>query len=97
VVQNAVEHGSRSDGTETIEISCALSAAAVEIEVVDPGTGKGPQALLSRDVTAAPPADAPRGRGLYLIHRMVREFDRRLDPRGGSFIRVRLCAGMPVP
>ena len=97
VVQNAVEHGSRNDGTETVEISCALTAGAVVIDVVDPGTGKGPEALLARDVTAPPPADSPRGRGLYLIHRMVREFDRRLDPRGGSFIRVRLGAGMPVP
>ncbi len=61
VVQNAVEHGSRNDGAESIEITCTLTEQSVVIDVVDPGTGKGPQSLLSRDVTAAPAETRPAG------------------------------------
>jgi anti-sigma regulatory factor (Ser/Thr protein kinase) len=93
VIQNAVEHGSRNDGTEHVEVRCSLEAGAFLVEVADPGTGKGPAVLLARDVTHAPPLDASRGRGLYLVHRMSQRMERLLGPGGGSVVRVRLAVG----
>lgn len=90
VIQNAVEHGSRNDGRETVTVACRIDGAVVTLDVTDPGTGKGPDSLLSRDVTVAPPMDSSRGRGLYLVHRMSRELDRGRAGHGGSFVRVRM-------
>jgi serine/threonine-protein kinase RsbW len=90
VIQNAVEHGSKNDGTERVEIVVSLEAHAATVEVLDPGTGKGPQSLLARDVTAPPPPDAPRGRGLFLVNRMVETLDRGVSQNGGSRVRVRV-------
>jgi anti-sigma regulatory factor (Ser/Thr protein kinase) len=89
VLQNAVEHGSKNDGSEAVEVRCTIPAAEVWIEVTDPGTGKGPQSLLARDVTVAPPLDSSRGRGLYLVARMSKEMERGLAPAGGALVRVR--------
>jgi anti-sigma regulatory factor (Ser/Thr protein kinase) len=93
ILQNAVEHGSRGDGSEAVEVRCTVPAAEILIEVVDPGTGKGPESLLSRDVTVAPPLDSSRGRGLYLVNRMSKAMDRCLGPEGGSCVRVRFRRG----
>jgi serine/threonine-protein kinase RsbW len=93
ILQNAVEHGSRNDGRESVEVRCSIPAAEILIEVADPGTGKGPESLLSRDVTIAPPLDSSRGRGLYLVNRMSKAMDRCLGPAGGSLVRVRFRRG----
>lgn len=90
VIQNAVEHGSRNDGGEEVAIRCRIDGKVVTLDVTDPGTGKGPDSLLQRDVTVAPPMDSSRGRGLYLVHRMSREMDRGRTDVGGSFVRVRM-------
>lgn len=90
VIQNAVEHGSRNDGLETVRVRCTVTAAAVMFDVDDPGTGKGPDSLLSRDVTVPPPLESSRGRGLYLVHRMARTMERRRLDDGGSSVRVRM-------
>ena len=95
VIQNAVEHGSRNDGVEYVEVRCALEGGAIVIEVTDPGTGKGPESLLLRDVTVPPPVDSSRGRGLYLVHRMSREMDRARSSVGGSVVRVRFQGSAP--
>lgn len=89
VLQNAVEHGSRNDGGEAVRVDCSVLGAEIRIDVDDPGTGKGPQALLSRDVTVPPPVDSSRGRGLYLVHRMSHEMNRERLPDGGGRVRVR--------
>lgn len=89
IVQNAIEHGSKSDGTETVGVLCALHADAVELEVEDPGTGKDPAEAMRRDPTAPVPLDATRGRGLFLIHRLCATFERSLRDEGGMHIRVR--------
>jgi anti-sigma regulatory factor (Ser/Thr protein kinase) len=91
VLQNAVEHGSRGDGGEAVEVRCAVDGPELVVEVADPGTGQGPDALLRQDVTVAPPPDAPRGRGLYLVHRMSRRMERARAGEG-SCVRVRLRA-----
>ena len=97
VLQNAVEHGSRGDGTERVELLALVEAESVLFEVSDPGTGKGTQSLLAQDVVHPPPADAPRGRGLFLVNRMVQALERARAPGGGSLVRVRLRVEAAVP
>jgi anti-sigma regulatory factor (Ser/Thr protein kinase) len=89
IVQNAVEHGSRADGTETVEISIHLQTGAMDVEVLDPGTGRDPRIALERDVEKPVPMDEPRGRGLFLIHRLAARFERSLGGSGGLRIRAR--------
>jgi anti-sigma regulatory factor (Ser/Thr protein kinase) len=96
LLQNAVEHGSRSDGREAVHVACVQhDPSTVELVVRDPGTGKGTSALLARDVTTPPPIDAARGRGLFLVHRMSETFDRGAARAGGSVVRVRFRAATP--
>jgi anti-sigma regulatory factor (Ser/Thr protein kinase) len=90
VVQNAIEHGSRNDGSEKVEARVTVRAESLLLEVRDPGTGKDPRAFLARDVALPPDLEAPRGRGLFLIHRLSAGFDRALHAGGGCLIRVRL-------
>lgn len=89
IVQNAVEHGSKADGSETIQVSVVTYADAIELVVVDPGTGEDPQEAVDRDVEAPVPMDEPRGRGLFLIHRLAVQFERAIHGSGGLCIRVR--------
>ena len=95
MVQNAIEHGSRADGRERVDLRCRLNEDSVILEASDPGTGKDPQLLLARDVTSSVPLDDPRGRGLYLIHRLAAEFDRSLRRAGGCLVRVRMECDTP--
>ncbi|MCC7136928.1 MAG: ATP-binding protein [Planctomycetes bacterium] len=88
VVQNAVEHGSRADGGELVTVRGGMVGDVLELDVEDPGSGKGPASLIDRDVTVPPPADSSRGRGLYLVHRLSEHFDRRRTATGGSVVRV---------
>lgn len=89
VVQNAVEHGSRNDGSEEIQVVIGLGPGLCVLAVTDPGTGRDPDLLLQRDVTLPPDLASPRGRGLFLIHRMSARFERmRSGP--GCCVRVRL-------
>lgn len=89
IVQNAVEHGSRGDGSERIFVTVYPHEAAVDLEVRDPGTGKDPALAVTRDVTEPVPMDEPRGRGLFLIHRLSVGFERTIDETGGLCIRAR--------
>ena len=89
VVQNAIEHGSKADGSERIRVSCLLQAGSITLDVRDPGTGKDPQVALARDPTEPPPLDAPRGRGLFLMHRLATRLERRLLSEGGLHIVIR--------
>src|SRR5205085_1473116 len=86
VIQNAVEHGSRNDGSESVDVRCGVEEEAFVVEVVDPGTGKGASSLLDRDVTVPPPVDASRGRGLYLVHRMAKHMHRASLEGGGCLV-----------
>lgn len=93
ILQNAVEHGSRADGAERIEVIVEACDGALEVEVRDPGTGKDPHLAIDRDVTAAVPMEEPRGRGLFLIHRLSARFEREIIPAGGLRIRARKETG----
>ena len=90
LMQNAIEHGSRNDGTESARVRIAVSEGTVEFVVVDPGTGKDPAGLLERDVEAPVPLDSPRGRGLFLINRLAVDFVRARDDSGGARVQARL-------
>ena len=93
LIQNAIEHGSRNDGTEQARIRVSVSESSVEFVVVDPGTGKDPDGLIDRDVNAPVPLDSPRGRGLFLINRLAVDFVRGRDDDGGARVKARLeCA-----
>ena len=89
IVQNAVEHGSRSDGKESILIDIHTEPRAVDMLVVDPGTGEDPQVALERDVETPPPMDDERGRGLFLIYRLAGTLERTIATGGGLRIRAR--------
>lgn len=89
-VQNAIEHGSRRDGREFVELCVRVEEAAVDLECVDPGTGDDPREALERDPSQPVPMDQPRGRGLFLMYRIATRMDRRLAPSGGLCLRVRL-------
>jgi len=90
LIQNAIEHGSRGDGREVAEVTIRIEEGAVEMDVLDPGTGRDPRELLERDVTAPVPLDAPRGRGLFLINRLATRLERLRDEGGGARVFVRL-------
>jgi anti-sigma regulatory factor (Ser/Thr protein kinase) len=90
VVQNAIEHGSRNDGTEHVAARLTVEPTGLVLEVSDPGTGKDPRVLLAKDVAVPPDLEAPRGRGLFLIHRLSARFDRMRDAGGGCRVRVRM-------
>jgi anti-sigma regulatory factor (Ser/Thr protein kinase) len=90
VLQNAVEHGSRGDGRESVDVLCRLVGREILLEVADPGTGKGVESLLAQDPDRPPPEDSSRGRGLYLVQRIAHGMDRVRGPRGGSLLRVRM-------
>ncbi len=92
LVQNAIEHGSRNDGTEIAVLELLLEDDAVVLEMIDPGTGKDPSLLLQRDVEQPVPLDASRGRGLFLVNRLARKFERSRDESGGSRVRARMEA-----
>lgn len=97
ILQNAIEHGSANDPCEAVELACTVSEPGVAIlEIRDPGTGKGVASLLERDVTRAPPIDASRGRGLFLVHRMAESLERLRSETGGSLVRVRYRATDPL-
>jgi anti-sigma regulatory factor (Ser/Thr protein kinase) len=89
IVQNAVEHGSKADGSETIVVHMHALSGAVELEVLDPGTGEDPRIAVERDVVAAVPMDEVRGRGLFLINRLAVGFERVVHASGGLCVRVR--------
>ena len=89
IVQNAVEHGSRADGQETVDISFHARDDAVDLVVVDPGSGQDPAAVLERDVERPVPLDEARGRGLFLIHRLAARFERSISAGGGLRVSAR--------
>ena len=92
LVQNAIEHGSKNDGTEQAELTIRLSDDSIVLEMIDPGTGKDPALLLERDVEQPIPLDAPRGRGLFLVNRLARRLERSREESGGCRVRARMEA-----
>lgn len=95
VLQNAVEHGSRHDGSEEVDVLLSVLADACELVVRDPGSGKGPQSLLARDPAQPPDPSSDRGRGLFLVHRLAVSLERGCEGPGAC-VRVRLALRRPA-
>lgn len=89
IVQNAVEHGSKGDGSEEVSVVIDAGATAVVITVVDPGSGVDPQKALDRDIETPVPLDEARGRGLFLINRLAGCFERSISTSGGLCLKAR--------
>ncbi len=95
VVQNAIEHGSRADGSEWIDVSIGVHESSFSLDVADPGSGKDPSIAVTHDVSEPPSLEAERGRGLFLIHRLSHRFERVPAESGGLRVRVLKEAGTP--
>lgn len=65
---NAAEHGHRAESG--IEVSVRAERGRIIIEIQDEGGGFG-----SPPVPHAPPSDAPRGFGIYLMRHLMDEVD----------------------
>ena len=89
MLQNAVEHGSKGAGDESIHVRCEVSARDILLDVSDPGTGKDPGVAVACDVSVMPPLDGARGRGLFLINRLATSCERQIGTEGGLRIVVR--------
>lgn len=70
---NAAEHGYKRHGT--IRIEAHLTEAYLEASVSDDGPGF----FLRGPISTDPPAQAPRGYGLFLIRTLVDELEIRND------------------
>lgn len=93
IVQNAVEHGSRADGDERVEVRVEADRLHVTLCVEDPGTGRDPNAAVAIDATQPPDLESPRGRGLFLVHRLATTFERRIGAAGGLCVTIARRAG----
>jgi len=68
-----MEHGSSSSGS--VDVLCAINSKAIRIVIEDPGAGEGDLKMLesafqmSRDQQPNP--DNERGRGIYLIRKLM--------------------------
>jgi len=82
LLQNAVEHGSRHDGREDVTVRMVVQGDTCDLEVHDPGTGKGPTSLLARDPAQPPDPASDRGRGLFLVHRLSVSLERACEGAG---------------
>jgi len=70
-VQNAIEHGHRGDARKTFKLAWRADEDQLVIRVIDSGPGFCPADL--PNPTAAANAFKPRGRGVFLMRRMMDE------------------------
>jgi anti-sigma regulatory factor (Ser/Thr protein kinase) len=77
-VSNAIRHGCRLDSARTVEVRCHVSAAAVVVEVRDPGPGFDPAAVGPRPLTDL----VPGGRGVALMRSTMDSVDFTFTPAG---------------
>jgi anti-sigma regulatory factor (Ser/Thr protein kinase) len=95
LLANAIEHGTKGDGTEVVDVVLAVESDYIGIECCDPGTGKGPKSCLEVQIPDRVPLRALRGRGLMLTRRLASSLDRGLGPRGGAHVRALLRMAVP--
>ncbi len=85
---NAIEHGNHLD--ENLNVGVILSAGkdALEIKVIDDGTGlhvQPPKPDIDRKMHGE---EDPRGMGMFLIQALVDEVEWVADSRGSSYVRL---------
>ena len=84
-VQNAIEHGNQGDPRKALSLSWRLSDASLCICVSDSGPGFDPSVL--PDPTADQNLFKPRGRGIYLLRKMMDEVS--FNDRGNTLEMVK--------
>jgi serine/threonine-protein kinase RsbW len=82
---NAILYGNRRDPDKRVRVAVALNEQAVEVEVRDEGSGFDPRQV--PDPTLPENLERPRGRGIFLIRKLMDEvhFEEQ-----GNCVRLRL-------
>ena len=90
-LQNAMEHGS-SGSSGNVLVFCAVDDKTIRIVIEDPGAEEGDLKMLESAFAAnkTPRTDHERGRGIYLIRRMMDSSKmERLDKGGVRIIMTK--------
>ncbi len=94
---NAIEAHPRGENPGTVSLECRLTAARLEIEVSDEGSG-----FSVEDLAGPPAASDParlhheRGLGIPLIRALTDEVE-FLSGGGGTTVRIALYVPVPAP
>jgi serine/threonine-protein kinase RsbW len=86
LVNNAINHGNRSDASKEVDIRFAMSPSELRIVVCDQGTGFNIDRVddpidddnLLREV----------GRGIFIVRNFVDEINVSRSPSGGSCVEI---------
>ena len=85
---NAIEHGNRLNENPTVGIILSASKDALEVKVIDDGSGlraQPPKPNIDRKMHGE---EDPRGMGMFLIQALVDEAEWVSDKRGSSYVRL---------
>jgi len=86
---NAIEHGNRLNEKLSVGVILSATAHALEVKVVDNGTGmekQPPKPDIDRKIHGE---EDPRGMGMFLIQALVDEAEWVRDSKGkGSYVRL---------
>jgi serine/threonine-protein kinase RsbW len=85
-VTNAVLHGNRQDESKSVEITFAVSPAALEIHVRDRGEGFDPESV--PDPTDAQNVMKTSGRGIFFMRTFMDEVVWSHHPEGGTVVHM---------
>jgi serine/threonine-protein kinase RsbW len=81
---NAMLYGNGGDAARLVSIRVLFGRTAIEMEVADEGEGFDPDSL--PDPTTAERLTLPRGRGIFLIQRLVDEV--RFNEKGNAICMI---------
>lgn len=81
---NAVLYGNENDPRKTVSVEVCLDPERIVIQVADQGEGFDPQSV--RDPTRPENLQAPGGRGLFLIRKLMDEIE--FNDRGNTLRMV---------
>jgi serine/threonine-protein kinase RsbW len=86
---NAIEHGNGLDGNLSVEVILSASAEALEVKVIDNGSGIA-KATSKPDIDRKMHGEEdPRGMGMFLIQSLVDEAEWvKGSPGKGSYVRL---------
>lgn len=92
---NAMEHGNGFDMNKLVKVEAKFLASKAEIKITDQGRGFNHQKL--PNPTAPENLYKPRGRGIYMMHRLMDEV--HFNRRGNSvrLVKYRRPAKLPSP